>query len=269
MIGESEVLVLYGSETGNAESVAQIVANELKRNHTSKTVRLLAMDDLDFDELRETSDDPNYHLNIIFVVSTCGQGEYPKNCKYFMADLKNCEDNLSHVNYCVFGLGDSQYVYFNETAKDLDDLMNKLGAKQLITTALGDDQDRDQYDTAFEEWLPNVLMEKEFECNTDTDKQELMDSKYNVNIIHPNEFKQYKIQQPPKYISDPFTHDLGIESNIRVTPDNYDRDFRQYTFRSEELDTDELIPMTFDIGDCLGIYVLLFISFTLDTLHTL
>ena len=42
-------LVLYGSETGNAEALAGVFANELKRRGIR--AKCMAMDDLDFDEL--------------------------------------------------------------------------------------------------------------------------------------------------------------------------------------------------------------------------
>ena len=54
------------------------------------------------------------------VVATCGQGEFPGNCKEFWKQLsdKNLpSDYLKDVKFSVFGLGDSSYVYFNESAK--------------------------------------------------------------------------------------------------------------------------------------------------------
>lgn len=49
---------------------------------------------------------------------------------------------LSHMQYAVFGLGDSGYVQFNVVAKKLDKRLEQLGGKRLIQKGLGDDQVR-------------------------------------------------------------------------------------------------------------------------------
>ena len=59
-----KALVLYGSETGNAQSVATWLANDLKNRGVPRTT-LCAMDDYDFSTLEKEK-------NIYAVVSTAG-----------------------------------------------------------------------------------------------------------------------------------------------------------------------------------------------------
>merc|ERR1712190_545426 len=65
------------------------------------------------------------------------------------------------MKYCVFGLGDSHYwgkgtedsrINFAKPARELDELLEKLGAQRLLPICYGDDQDVDQYHTGFGEW---------------------------------------------------------------------------------------------------------------------
>lgn len=62
--GGDKALVLYGSETGNAQSVATWLANDLKNRGVPRTT-LCAMDDYDFSNLEKEK-------NIYAVVSTSG-----------------------------------------------------------------------------------------------------------------------------------------------------------------------------------------------------
>merc|ERR1719277_766452 len=69
--------------------------------------------------------------------------------------------SLGSTKYAMFGLGDSHYwgkgtedsrINFAKPARDLDELLEKLGGQRLIPTGFGDDQDVDQYHTGFGEW---------------------------------------------------------------------------------------------------------------------
>jgi sulfite reductase alpha subunit-like flavoprotein len=98
-----EVLILFGSETGCAEEVAQRIARESQRRHYS--VRIQAMDEYDRAQLVQEP-------LVIFVCSTTGQGEEPSNMKQFWKFLLRKSlppDALSDLQYAVFGLGDSSY----------------------------------------------------------------------------------------------------------------------------------------------------------------
>lgn len=115
-------LVLYGSETGNAQSVAQTLHTDLKRRGVRAT--LSAMDDYDFEKLPKET-------NVYMIVATAGQGDLPENCTLFFKELMDKDlpsDYLSNVKFATFGLGDSSYVYYNKSAIEFDDRFSELGA---------------------------------------------------------------------------------------------------------------------------------------------
>lgn len=70
----SELSVLYGSQTGNAQDVAERIWRESKRYYFTGTCK--PMDDYDVARLINES-------LVIFVCSTTGQGEEPDNMKTF------------------------------------------------------------------------------------------------------------------------------------------------------------------------------------------
>jgi len=75
-------LVVYGSETGHAEELAFILKSELQRR--GQRVRLCALDDIDIEELAEEK-------LVYGVISTAGQGDYPKNAKEFFKQVNSNE----------------------------------------------------------------------------------------------------------------------------------------------------------------------------------
>lgn len=147
--------LLFASDNGNAQSVAKRLGNRGKARGL-KTV-VMAMEDYPVEDL-STED------NIVFVVSTAGQGEFPQNGRSFWETVKdNTELDLASVNYSVFSLGDSHYwprkedkIYYNKPGKDLDRKLADFGAKRLADIGLGDDQDPDGYQTGYNEWEPKI-----------------------------------------------------------------------------------------------------------------
>jgi len=64
-------------------------------------------------------------------------------------------DALEGMQFHVFGLGDRGYRHFNSAAKFIDKKFVELGATRMQEVGLGDDQDDDKYETAYDEWLPD------------------------------------------------------------------------------------------------------------------
>lgn len=52
--------------------------------------------------------------------------------------LDGKEVNWSKINYCIFGLGNTQYEHYNKTALDIDKLMQNNGAVRIYKVGLGD-----------------------------------------------------------------------------------------------------------------------------------
>merc|ERR1719284_1227392 len=90
---------------------------------------------------------------VVFCVATAGKGEFCGNGRGFFGKLSERSDlSLADMKYCIFGLGDSHYwgkgtedsrINFAKPARDLDALLEKLGAVRFMPTGFGDDQDVD------------------------------------------------------------------------------------------------------------------------------
>ncbi|AET39928.1 sulfite reductase (NADPH) subunit beta Ecym_5152 [Eremothecium cymbalariae DBVPG len=143
--------IYYASDGGNAAGLAKLLGARASARGLKSTV--LSMENVVLDELPGET-------NVIFIVSTTGQGEFPQDGKSFWEGLKSSIDlDLASVNYAVFGLGDSHYWprkederYYNKPSKDLFAKLHSLSAKSIIPLGLGDDQDEDGYRTQYKEW---------------------------------------------------------------------------------------------------------------------
>lgn len=147
---ERRLLVLYGSETGNSQDVAERVVRESKLRHYSPV--LMAMESYDVRLL------PSERL-VIFVASTTGQGDEPRNMKSFWRFLLRrslTASALAKLSFAVFGLGDSGYQKYNVTAKKLFRRMQGLGAIAVHSLGLGDDQHPLGYDGSLTPWLSGL-----------------------------------------------------------------------------------------------------------------
>lgn len=133
--GPPVATILYGSHSGNSESVAQQLGEALTRRGLS--FRVLDMLDCKKNHLQEAS-------NILVIVSTHGEGEPPERAVPLHELLHGRKaPRLDHVNYSVLALGDSSYEHFCETGRQFDDRMQSLGAKRL--------HDRIECDVDFQE----------------------------------------------------------------------------------------------------------------------
>jgi NADPH-ferrihemoprotein reductase len=80
------------------------------------------------------------------MLATYGEGEPTDNCQTFYKQLdelasEHNEDrpDYSNLTYCVFGLGNKTYEHFNAFARDIDERLQRLGAKRLGARGEGDD----------------------------------------------------------------------------------------------------------------------------------
>ena len=144
---DRSLVVLYGSQTGTAQEVAERVARHGERLHFSTEVR-----DMDSFDVRRL---PTSTL-VVYVTSTTGQGEEPDNMKKtwkFLLRKSLPASSLSSQRFGVLGLGDSSYAKFNHVAKKLNKRLIQLGAVQLLAPGLGDDQHDLGPDFVIDPWL--------------------------------------------------------------------------------------------------------------------
>ncbi|CAG8570839.1 14662_t:CDS:10 [Cetraspora pellucida] len=155
-LSNRHLLILYGSQTGCAQDVAERISRQARRRHFK--VRLHSMDDYERENLINES-------LVIFICSTTGQGDEPTNMRKFWKYLlrKNLPNNiLNQMKFAVFGLGDSSYVRYNWPAKKLFKRLLQLGAQSMLPRGDGDDQHYLGIDGALDPWLKKlweVIME--------------------------------------------------------------------------------------------------------------
>ncbi|XP_058946686.2 NADPH-dependent diflavin oxidoreductase 1-like isoform X1 [Pocillopora verrucosa] len=148
--GGRRLSVLYGSQTGTAQEVAERIGREAKRRYLSASV--LALDDYNVMKLIEEE-------LAIFVCATTGQGDEPDNMKKFWRFIlrRNLPVNsLSGLSFAVLGLGDSSYPKFNFIAKKLNKRLIQLGGRELQRVGLADDQHDLGPDAVVDPWLKQL-----------------------------------------------------------------------------------------------------------------
>lgn len=112
--------VLFGTESGTAEMVAEDIAEALGAG-----TRLCDLQDMDPGSLRSDS------LYII-VCSTYGDGELPASAQPFATALQQDRPDLTGVRFSLFGLGDRGYAEsFNRGGDALAELLTALGAIRI------------------------------------------------------------------------------------------------------------------------------------------
>jgi sulfite reductase alpha subunit-like flavoprotein len=93
---------------------------------------------------------------VVFVIATTGEGEAPDNMKKSWRFLRRQDlprKSLADVEFAVFGMGDSSYEKFNAIARMMNSRLQQLGAKELVTRGLGDDQSEYGFMTDLDPWL--------------------------------------------------------------------------------------------------------------------
>ncbi|XP_026681100.1 NADPH-dependent diflavin oxidoreductase 1-like, partial [Diaphorina citri] len=104
MMSSHKLLILYASQTGTAQEVAERIWRESKNHGFDGPIS--SMDDHPINSLI-------FEALVIFVCSTTGQGDPPDNMKTFWKFLlrKNLPPtSLQTMKFAVLGLGDSSYV---------------------------------------------------------------------------------------------------------------------------------------------------------------
>lgn len=141
---KGSILILFASQTGTAEQLANDTQDHLSRiglkTHCSDVF------DCDIEILTE-------HPVCLLFASTWGEGEPPDDAESFYNNLEaNTNIDLSNLRYAVFGLGDSGYEDFNECGKNFDRMLNEKGGLRLLPRV---DCDID-IDEPFEQWIQSI-----------------------------------------------------------------------------------------------------------------
>jgi len=139
-----DVTILYGSQTGNAQGIAEKSGKTLKERGYNVTVS--SMSDFKPNNLKKVE-------NLLIVVSTHGEGDPPDNALSFHEFLHGKRaPKLDDLRYSVLSLGDSSYEFFCQTGKEFDQRLEDLGGIRLYPRI---DCDLD-FDEPAAEWIEGV-----------------------------------------------------------------------------------------------------------------
>ncbi|QBS41382.1 flavodoxin domain-containing protein [Nocardia sp. CS682] len=115
------VVILFGSEMGTAETVADSVADAL----SAYDVSVYDLSDFAVDDL----DAHDFH---VIVCSTYGDGDLPTGAESFFEELAVAAPDLTGLRFAVFGLGDSIYGdTFNRGGEIAAERLVECGATQV------------------------------------------------------------------------------------------------------------------------------------------
>jgi sulfite reductase alpha subunit-like flavoprotein len=118
-----QILVLFGTRTGNTEKVARSVAEMLQNVGF----------EVSLEDMAGTTPDriANFH-QVILCSSTHGEGELPDVPHAFHEALVSGRPDLAHVAYGVIALGDTTYEHFAAAADHFEKAMDACEAVRVI-----------------------------------------------------------------------------------------------------------------------------------------
>ena len=141
----NELLVLFGTESGNAEALAE--ETQSKASALGIKAKIANMADMTMDSLKGAQ-------NLLVIVSTWGDGEPPDDAaEFYELVMSKAAPKMDNKRFSVLALGDTSYEHFCKIGKDFDTRIEQLGGTRLYERK---DCDVD-FDDDFKEWSDGTL----------------------------------------------------------------------------------------------------------------
>ncbi len=145
-----KLTILYGTHTGRSKSIAGKLTEKLANSGVE--VQVIALDEYKTRQLSSES-------NVVFIVSTHGEGEPPAMAEDFHAFITGKRSpKLPGLSYSVVALGDKSYKLFCKTGIDIDLALTHSGAKAILPILKLDVDFEDDVDRWINEFA-NVFIE--------------------------------------------------------------------------------------------------------------
>lgn len=144
-----KITVLYGTESGNSELIAEDLGQKLRESFDD--VQVFDLQGFDPEALTP-------ERFTIVVCSTHGEGDLPNTAIPFAEAFDAAQPDLTGVHYAVFGLGDTFYdETYSQGSEHLDRRFTERGAVRVGTYGRHDASSWDLGSDVALEWLPGVL----------------------------------------------------------------------------------------------------------------
>lgn len=215
-------LVLWASQTGNAEDFAARLAERLGE------AQLVNMNDLPLTDLASARE-------VLVITSTFGDGGPPDNGATFWDRLESPDaPALDRIRYAVLGIGDRSYDNFCGHAKSIDARLAALGATRMLERTECEIYD----DAPMDHWAEQVTA---LLGGASVEPQASNGHTGTVSTI-----------ARPTTVAEPFTRAKPIlaplSRNIVLTAPTSRKEVRQFGFDISQYDA------TYAAGDSLGVY---------------
>lgn len=143
-----KITVLYGTESGNSELIAEDLGKELSKSHDNVEV---------FDLQNYDPADLNPETFYLVICSTHGEGDLPNTAIDFVDKFDALKPDLSGVRYAMFGLGDSFYDTYSQGSEHIDRRFTEQGAQRVGEYGRHDASSWDLPSDIALEWLPGAM----------------------------------------------------------------------------------------------------------------
>ena len=212
------ITLLYGSETGNAQGLAEIFEERL--SNIGHKVTLKAMDDFKAKNLKNVED-------LFIITSTQGEGDPPDNAAELHEFIHGRKaPKLECVRFSVLALGDQTYEFFCQTGRDFDRKLGELGAERIYERV---DCDVD-YEEDAEKWMANVINAIDTEPEGTQSEQVVSES------IKSAKEKKFSKANP---------YEAEVLENINLNGQGSNKETRHIEFLLDNFGEE------YEVGDCL------------------
>jgi len=212
------LLIAFGSQSGNAESLAKRLAREAAGR--GFTARAAGLDSLQPADLVKDK-------NVLLITSTWGEGDMPDNAISFWDAINQngASPKLDGVQYSVLALGDKNYTdTFCLAGKKLDARLAELGATRIV--------DRVDCDVEFDD------LAKKWSANAFT----ILSGSSAASVPVPAEEEDIGCSKKKPFPA-------PLLANIELNSKGSSKDTRHIAFSLKDS------GLTYEVGDALGVFV--------------